>query len=374
MIGGYIIKSIKEIAGILSSDISKRKLGNPYFSDENYQSYPYIKENFHEIGQNQSSCKICSIDGGNQELYPAPEYSIQLNRIYFNIFKDKKLHPVASEIPQQIEFISLTTLNREDQNTYFETTYSLENDEYRKYLPSEDDLRVKAFDIDFRLGNKALMERMASMTRRFAEWTIAEHIIDCELEEGDIIIKDGSLQTSHVNENKYVERVFEKAINKGVLFTGLSKSCRLTTNTGYSLIAAIDRFARENKIQYDKWCYFPIARSKQGKEHKAVIMVVKLNKCASTPFRFEILKSQADKMTKEEIIDIISSITEYSGDITIPGYPYGLFDAHVWARVREEDINNYKIILDSELARTDVYEDFNARIKAVSMHDKLDEL
>jgi hypothetical protein len=218
------------------------------------------------------------------------------------------------------------------------------------------------------------MERMASMARRFAEWTIAEHIIDSELEEGDVIIKDGSLQTSHANENKYVERVFEKAVNKGVLFTGLSKSCRLTTNTGYSLIAAIDKFARENDIKYKEWCYFPIARSKQGREHKAVIMVVKLNRNASTPFRFEILKSQADNMTKDDIIDVISSITEYSGDITIPGYPYGLFDAHVWARVRNEDLNNYKIILDSELAQTDVYEDFNTRIKAVSMHDKLDEL
>ena len=374
MVGGYIIKSIKEIAGILSSDISERRLGNPYFSDENYQSYPYIKENFHEIKKNHSNRKICSIDGGNQELYPAPEYSIQLNRIYFNILKDKQIFPIKSEIPQQMEFISLTTLNRENQNTYFETKYALENDEYRKYLPSEKDLRVKAFEVDFRLGNKALMERMASMARRFAEWTIAEYIIDSELDEGDIIIKDGSLQTSHANENKYVERVFEKALNNGVLFTGLSKSCRLTTNTGYSLIAAIDKFARDNDIQYPEWCYFPIARSKQGKEHKAVIMVVKLNRNASTPFRFEILKSQADNMTKEEIIDVISSISEYSKDITIPGYPYGLFDAHVWARVRNEDLNNYKIILDSELARTEVYEDFNARIKAVSMHDKLDEL
>lgn len=349
-------------------------MGNPYFSGENYQSYPYIKENFHEIKENHSHRKICSIDGGNQELYPAPEYSIQLNRIYFNIFKDKEIYLLESDIPQQIEFLSLTTLNREHQETFFQTSYSLENDEYRKYLPSEKDLKVKASEADFRMGNKALMEKMASIARRFAEWTIAEHIIDSELEEGDIIIKDGSLQTSHANENKYVEKVFGKAADKCVIFTGLSKSCRLTNNTGYSLIAAIDRFARENDIRHDKWCYFPIARSKKGREHKAVIMVVKLNKCASTPFRFEILKSQADSMTKEEIIDMISAITEYSGDITVPGYPYGLFDAHVWARVRDEDLNNYKIILDSELAQTDAYEDFNARIKAVSMHDKLDEL
>ena len=349
-------------------------MGNPYFNQENYQTFPYNIDNFHEVKALKSNRKICSIDGGNQELYPAPEYSIQLNRVYFNIFRNKKNHPPKSDIPRKIEFLSLTSLNREHQNTYFETQISVENGGFKKYLPSSEDLKVKAFEPDFQLGNKALMERMASMARRFSEWTIAEHIIDCELEEGDIIIKDGSLQTSHVNENKYVDKVFNKAIEKGVIYTGLSKSCRLTTNTGYSLIAAIEKCAKENDVQYGEWCYFPIARSKKGEEHKAVIMVVKLNKNASTSFRFEILKDQADTMTKSEIIDIVSSIADYSRDITIPGYPYGLFDAHIWARVRNEDLNNYKLILESELARMDSFEDFNARIKAVSMHDKLDEL
>lgn len=349
-------------------------MGNPYFNDENYQTFPYHKENFHQIRQTGSDRKICSIDGGNQEIYPAPEYSIQLNRIYFNIYKDKRPFPLKSSIPQRIEFLSLTTLNRENRNTCFETKYALEDHNFIEYLPSESDLQVKAFEPDFRLGNKTLMERMASMARRFAEWTIAEHVIERELEDGDIIIKDGSLQTSHRNENKYVEKVFEKAKKKGVIFTGLSKSCRLTTNTGYSLIASIEKFARENDIPFEEWCYFPIARSKQGQEHKAVIMVVKLNRNASTSFRFEILKDQADNMSKKEIVDLISSIADYSKDITIPGYPYGLFDAHVWARVRKEDLNNYKLILDSELAKTEFFEDFNARIKAVSMHDKLDEL
>lgn len=348
-------------------------MGNPFFSRENYQTFPFHKENFHQIENKQSSKKICCIDGGNQELFPAPEYSIQLNRIYFNILKNKKSYKLKSSIPRKIEFLSLTSLNRKHQNTFFETQLALENNKLKKYLPLPEDLHVNAFETDFRLGNKALMEKMSSMPRRFTEWTIAEHIINSELDDGDIIIKDGSLQTSHVNENKYVEKVFQKAIKKGVIFTGLSKTCRLTTNTGFSLIASIEKFAQDNELGFDQWCYFPVARSK-AKEHKAVIMLVKLNKNANTPFRFEILKDQTDNMSKKEIINIISTIADYSRDITIPGYPYGLFDAHVWARVRNEDLINYKIILESELARNDSLEPFNTRIKAVSMHDKLDEL
>lgn len=368
------MESIKKLAGILSSDIQKRKLGNPYFNSQSYQTFPYRKDYFHEIERNETDRKICSIDGGNQEIYPTPEYSIQLNRIYFNIFQDKKRLSLKSDIPQRIEFLSLTTLNRNDTETYYETRLALENDEYLKYLPLERDLQTTAIESDFSLGNKILMERVSSMARRFAEWTLAEHVIDEELDDGDIIIKDGSLQLAHANEGKYVEKVFKKARKKGVIFTGLSKTCRVTTDTGYSLIAAVDKFAKESNIQYPEWCYFPIAMSKKGADHKAVIMVVKLNRDASTSFRFEILKDQADSMSKKELMDVVSSIAEYSRDIIIPGYPYGLFDAHVWARVRNEDLTNYQIILDSELSKTDAYDDFNTRVKAVSMHDKLDEM
>ena len=103
-------------------------------------------------------------------------------------------------------------------------------------------------------------------------------------------------------------------------------------------------------------------------------MIVKLNKHANTPFRFEILKDQIDNMSKEEILDLVSFIADYSRDITIPGYPYGLFDAHVGARVRSEDITGYQTMLDSELTGRKSWEQFKARVKAVSMHDKLDEL
>lgn len=349
-------------------------MGNPFFSEQGYQTYPFEKENFHRISHIKSDRKICSIDGGNQELYPAPEYSIQLNRLYFNIFKNKRPFPLKSDIPRKIEFLSLTSLKREQGNTHFKTNLSIEQDRFRKYLPSDEDLQIKTSEADFRMGNKTLMERMASMARRLSEWTIAEHIIDSELKEGDIIIKDGSLQTSHPNEVKYVEKIFDKAREKGVIFTGLSKSCRLTTNTGFSLIASMEKFAADNDIQYDQWCYYPIARSKEGNDHKATIMIVKLNKHATTPFRFEIIKDQIDQMTEEEIIEMVSFIADYSRDIVIPGYPYGLFDAHLWARVRNEDLSNYKIMLESELGGTKSWESFNTRIKAVSMHDRLDGL
>jgi NurA domain len=333
------------------------------------------KGNFYEIKTPETERKIAFIDGGNQEILPTPEYSVQVNRVYFNIFKDNKRIILQSHIPKRIEFLSFTSSKFDGNNIFFETKISPVNEKFVKYLPDEIDLRANALEEDVKVGTQAGMERMASMARRFAEWTIAEHIIDTEMDKGDIIVKDGSLQTSHINENKYVERVFQKAKDKGVIFTGLSKTCRLTTINQISLIASIQKLAIETNIQYDKWCYYPVARVRERRsEQKSVIMVVKLNRNAVTPYRFEIFKEQADQMNNEEIFDIVSTIAINSRDIMIPGYPYGLIDADMWARVKNEEVESYKTRLYSEISKMGYWETLNPHIKAIDTHDKLDEL
>lgn len=369
------MKSIKEIAEILSDDLSRRDLGNPYFNDSDYRSCPLNKEYFHEINSSDTDRKIAFVDGGNQELLPSPVYSVQLNRIYFSIFKNNKRQLIQSKIPQRMEFLSYTSSNLKDGDISFQTKIRPVKDKFSDFLPNETDLQTTARKENVAAGTQAGMERMASMARRFAEWKITEKIIDLELEPGDIIIRDGSLQTGHQHEYKYVEDVFRKAMEKDVIITGLSKTCRLTTDTQVSLIDSIQRLAEESGIKYDKWCYYPVAWSKDtNHEHKAVIMVVKLNKHAHTAFRFEIFKEHVNDMKnpEKEILDIISVIADNSRDIKVPGYPYGLIDADLWARVKNEEMEGYKTKLYSELSRMGIWKEVNPLIKIVNTHKKLD--
>ena len=222
-------------------------------------------------------------------------------------------------------------------------------------------------------GTQVGMDRMASMARRFAEWKITGHVIESELEPGDIMVRDGSLQTGHQREYKYEEDVFRKAMDHDVIITGLSKTCRLATDTRVSLIDSIQRLADDSEIKYDKWCYYPVAWSKDtNREHKAVIMVVKLNKHAHTAFRFEIFKEQAETMSDKEICELVSCIADNSKDIKVPGYPYGLIDADLWARVKNEEMEGYKAKLYSELSRMGTWKQVNPLIKIVNTHEKLD--
>ncbi|UTB31778.1 MAG: hypothetical protein NKF70_09680 [Methanobacterium sp. ERen5] len=150
----------------------------------------------------------------------------------------------------------------------------------------------------------------------------------------------------------------------------------MTTDTQISLIASIQRLASESEIEYDKWCYYPIAKSRKmiNSRHRSTIMAVKLNKNADRAFRFEILKEQADNMGKDKIIEIVSSIADNSKDMTFPGYPYGLIDADYWARVRNDEIESYKTRLYSEISKIGIWNLISPHIKAIDGHEKIDEI
>lgn len=358
----------------MSSDISKRQLGDPFFTKKNdYQTYPLDKKNFRKIPSYKNNRKIAFIDGGNQELLAAPEYSLQLNRVYFNIFKNNKFFPLQSNIPQRIEFLTFTSSSIDGEDIGFETKIATDDKDLKKYLPKERCLKTSAHKENVDAGTQAGMERMASMARRFAEWEITKKIMDNELGSNDIIVKDGSLQTGQTNESRCADSVFKKAKEKNVVFTGLSKTCRLTTDTGISLIASIKRLAEKSNLKYDKWCYYPVAVSKEeNSEHKAVIMVVNLNKHAHSSFRFEIFKEQVKNMGEEEILDVVSTIANNSKDIRLPGYPYGLYDADLWARVKNEELESYKLQLYSELSKYKIFKEVTYRANCVNTHGKLD--
>jgi hypothetical protein len=83
------------------------------------------------------------------------------------------------------------------------------------------------------------INRILDVARAFAEWQFSKHIIELELEKGDIIVRDGTLQTIVTNESKYADKVYESAIKKGVYFTAVSKTSTLFTTTGQPLFPSI---------------------------------------------------------------------------------------------------------------------------------------
>ena len=93
-----------------------------------------------------------------------------------------------------------------DNQIQYKTIFELDSNEikFRKLLPKEEDLSFAANDRSIMSGNQvADISRVSSIGRRFAEWTNATDLID-ELNENDILMIDGTLQTNFTNESTYL--------------------------------------------------------------------------------------------------------------------------------------------------------------------------
>jgi hypothetical protein len=326
-------------------------------------------DNFNPITSVESNRKIAFVDGGNQPLVNAPNFSIQLNRVYFNLFSGRRaVQPSA--LPQRVEFFSATIAKFRKEQIYYDTEILPLDDKLSTFLPDARDLSFSSMDRRIMAGNgRADIARVATIARRFAEWELARNVAREELGENDILVMDGTLRTAFANEAKYARAAYSESNKKGIVYSGLSKTCRLFTTTGLSLLGALRKMATDNNV-VSTWYYYPIAES-LSPEHEASIFIVKLNRQSPRAFRYEIQSQQANSLRPEAMNEIMSQLATNSSDIEFPGYPYGLIDADDNARVRYEEVEAYKVMLLSEVSKLGSSAKFLRHMQSTDSHEVL---
>jgi len=365
------VEVTKKVVESLDKYVTDENLGVPFFGDPRYITYPLTSSGFKMIEDVDSSRKIAFVDGGNQEILGAPNFSIQLNRVYFCLFNGKERLQIKS-LPNKIEFLSLTHSIFRENDIFYETSIFPLKDELRELLPDEVDLSFSSSDRTVTVGTmRADISRVASIARRFSEWAFASHVVGRELSEGDILVMDGSLQTAFKNESKYSKRLYETADSRRIIVTGLSKTSHLFTTTGLSLIGAVRKLADECGVS-GKW-YFKVAEVANF-DHCAVVFVTKLNNSSDYIFRYEVYREHFLQLNERETNEIFSQLSKNSVDISFPGYPYGLIDADYFARVRKDDAEKFQVLVLSEMSKRGKWEKFLRHIRASDAHAVLDSL
>ena len=367
------VKTLRKIVKRLNESVKENKLGSPFFSQSQYTPQELSPDNFSPINTTESGRRIAFIDGGNQEIVGAPNFSIQINRVSFCIFDGKK-RVKPEKIPSMIEFFSATYSVFREKQIHYDTMILPLNEMYSGFVPDETDLSFNSVDRSVMEGNmRAGISRVASIARRFGEWEYSRHVIDNELRSGDVIVADGTLQAAFANESKYVNRVYDSGKKSEVLVTGLAKTCTLFTDTGLSLIGAVRLLAERSEIAFDKWCYYPIVEI-FNPTHRASLYIVKLNQSADRIYRYEVFQDQAKKLSDDEMNEVFSKLAENCKDAAFPGYPYGLIVADEQARVRYNEMDGYRVMLLSEMTKSGNWEKFKRYIRATDSHDVLDML
>ena len=213
---------------------------------------------------------------------------------------------------------------------------------------------------------------MCSVARRFLEWKDLELVIQNELDKGDILVRDGSLQTAITGESNYSKKAYQAAENKGVIFCGIAKRSKLYTSKGRSLVYAIKLLG--NKVCPNKsWYYHPVVEINHP-DHSAEMYFVKFYPSSKYVFRFEIEKNIAKSLGREKIEKLFGIIASNSIDLRFPGYPYGLVDADYIARLRKDEMETQKALFMSLCDDKDVLKFIEDNISVEDAHDILDKL
>ncbi len=269
------------------------------------------KENFHNInGPNIK--RVIFTDGGNAELFNNNSLSVQKLRVYSSVYENKKR---LQSFREDLDAIAYTSIRNG------EIIYTLETE------PNKINLSLDSNDSSIRKGmNRAQISSMFDVARRFLE--IKQSSDMCRKFHNSLIVLDGTLKPNYPGEKEILNELYKTAEENDCFVCAVAKTNNLITNKSLPVNYVLEKIA-----PFEKWYYYPIMQNKNS-NHKAEIIMAKLNKSSKFIFRIEIAKHNMNN-----IGTIIATLKEFSSDFSFPGYPYGLIDADRFARISNDEKN-----------------------------------
>lgn len=341
--------------------------------EDGEESFTISDDHIFKIPDVEDQRPIGFVDGGTEPIIKGSDFSISLCRVAGIIFNSRNI-VMPQNIPFMIEFYSATISEKNDKGEIvFRTRYFSKEFDYNKYLPQKD-LIIPYKDPSIRMQGKFIMpiENHGSIAMRFSEWTYANQFIQNELNNGEIFIRDGSLQTGYPGEARLANEVYSAGINKNVYITGLSKSCRLLNRGGTSLNAQINIIGN-SKYPKSRWYYYPTIRFAKA-DNQADLFFLKLNKDSPYSFRFDIYLEQSNLLDKKEREIIISNIANNANDPAFLGYPYGFIKVDQLARISKREVESEKIQLLVEFDKDIFNKHIVSRLRSIDAHDILNKI
>jgi len=356
---------VRSLIEDLGKELSQKTPSDQIFPYGKIQGKSITPASFVQILDVEKPRRIAFVDGGDGILEESPNFMIIINRVYFTIFEGKKRIP-ASKLKQRLEFFSYVVSEVRDGDEKKVVSYNTKLFPYSQsdfaYLPDEVDLESKT-------ENTSVLQesRLVSLSRRFAEWSLAEKVVLEELEEGDILVMDGSLQTGYKNESKYASSLYDAAQKQGVIVCGLTKTSRLIMESGEPLLARIQEIAED--VPYGRW--FVEIADMASSDNRGHMLATKFHPNSRHVFRFEILRDQFNGMDGAEKNEILASIAANSHDIAMPGYPYGSIDADRFAQVRKNELDMYRGLMKAEMSKITEWKRLQKYTLTTRFHDDL---
>ncbi len=283
----------------------------------------------------QAAKRIAFVDGGNAEILKAPNFSLQLIRLYAAVYEDNTR---VSRIKK--EFYALIVA----QGTKTGLTYEVETFNTDFSLQHS----FAADDATLRTGiHLATPSAVVDAVRTFAEFALAQEVCN-KLRTGDILVRDGDLMPTQTYSMNYLNELKRTATQRGVILCGLSKTTTILTDAGNSAAAALNIISPAGT-----WLYqLPGAN----------IAFVKLHSRSKYVFRLDVTLSEH---ARQAAFALMSQAT----DPVFLGYPYGLIEADQFAQVPGNETSRLKLEI-----RAHGGNELSKYLTALNAHDVLNKL
>ena len=304
------------------------------------------RENFHEIYERYEDREIFYVDGGSNRIYLSPKQGVYVVRIYVSSFSGtRKIYDLRSTNLVYIKNLGDTSVVE---------IHNLEGEQYlQSYLEMDNDSSQER-------SEELIPTIIAQSIRKSMEWLAIKNI--AMMNPKSIIIKDGSLQSGSRGESEYMRLAAKAVEDSNSKLVGIAKTSSLTTSKGYAVSSILMHLSRKLGVKAP-WIYYPIFR----KGEKGILGDVAFG-CYHSLSEY-VFRTDFYNMDFSEFKEIAEIISFHSSDAYFYGYPYGLIDADVNARVSDEEARELKEIFDFML------EDFGRfERNATNAHDLISEV
>ncbi|RLG13860.1 MAG: hypothetical protein DRN66_03390 [Candidatus Nanohalarchaeota archaeon] len=348
--------NIKECVLELKNQLKPQEKGDIAFfrNKEKYIPHKINKEYFKDIKRTGTfgKRKVAFIDGGNNTILSASNFCVVLNRLHFSLYENNiRLKPLIADT---VEFISVCTSVVQDNEIYFNINIASDN----KLFDGCRTINISSVDKSISSGlYRAKISKIADVARKYAEWNYAKQIAEEQLDVGDVILRDGTLEARFTGEVNFADAAYEACMKKNIAFVGVAKTTTLFTNTGANFASVLGSHAPMNKI----WYYYPIVDI-NSKYHRAKMYFSKMHKKSSRILRVDLFNE-----SKCDIDELFWLLADNSKDPCFFGYPYGLIEAHKMALVTNKELQYYKTMASAYLDKSSMSD-----LSSQDGHDELD--
>jgi len=297
---------------------------------------------FTPFKERSENCHIGAVDGSSTIVLKGPSFIVGIYKSAAMVFRGHELAATSTTRPVPI------LISKDNMNDVYGRIFS-------DFVGEPPQKRVR--DLELALQRIRVIEEMKMVAK----------LVD-EMDEGSIILVDGSLRSTITRLDAFMEATFKRALEKKISVVGISKSSSLSF--GNTAIVPMVQYEAKRTMGNRMWCFDVGKRldgALQGQQSHLFgsVNIVKFNPYSLFVFRADVLTYEDD------VTEILRKIAKYCRDPSYLGYPYPLARVHnevTITRGQSEDMRHHM----KNIALASGIESDQWRLLCQDFHDVLD--